>query len=133
MGTDHASPHVPEFAPGFGGPRAARLGRSVVFVRTVVLQTSPVAGFQYHQGESAWAELREGLALDLVREPGNVHDDKAVRVEWAGRKLGYLPRIENHAVAQLMDRGERLAARIAVLKESRDPWERIELEVALLI
>lgn len=107
--------------------------RAVVLPRTVLLQTSPVAGFQYHEGEAIWAGLREGLVLDLVRETGNVHDDKAVRIEWAGRKLGYLPRVENHAVAQLMDRGERLAARIAGMRESRDPWERVRIEVTLAI
>ena len=111
----------------------ASVGRATVLPRTVLLQTSPVAGFQCHEGEAVWAGLREGLALDLVREAGNVHDDKAVRIEWAGRKLDYLPRVENHAVAQLMDRGERLEARIAGTRESRDPWQRIELEVALII
>jgi len=32
-----------------------------------------------------------------------------------------------------MDRGERIEARIAGLRESRNPWQRIELEVALVI
>jgi len=113
-------------------PRAS-VGRTVGLPRTVLLQTSPVAGFQYHQGEAVWASLREGLALDLVREPANVHDDKAVRVEWTGHKLGYLPRVENHAVAQMLDRGERLDARIAGVRESRDPWERARIEVSLAI
>ncbi len=113
-------------------PHAA-IGRAIAPPRTVLLQASPVAGFQYHEGEAVWAALREGLALDLVREQDNLHDGKAVRVEWAGRKLGYVPRVENHAVAQLLDRGERLGARIARLRESRDPWERIRVEVSLVI
>lgn len=111
----------------------ASVGRATVLPRTVLLQASPVAGFQYHEGQAVWTGLREGLPLDLVREADNVHDDKAVRIEWAGRKLGYLPRVENHAVAQLLDRGERLAARIAGLRESRNPWERIRVEVSLVI
>ncbi len=113
-------------------PHAA-IGRAAAPPRTVLLQVSPVAGFQYHEGEAVWAGLREGRALDLVREADNLHDDKAVRIEWAGRKLGYLPRVENHAVAQLLDRGERLDARIAGLRESRNPWERIRVEVSLVI
>ena len=111
----------------------ASAGRAVAPPHRVLLQASPVAGFQYHEGEAVWAGLREGLPLDLVREADNVHDDKAVRIEWAGRKLGYLPRVENHAVAQLLDRGERLAARIARLRESRNPRERVRVEVTLLI
>jgi hypothetical protein len=98
-----------------------------------LIQESPLAGFQYHTGERLWNELREGNALDLVREPGNPYDPRAVRVDWKTEKLGYLPRIENTAVSQMLDRGERLTARIARLRESRDPWERLRLSVELEI
>jgi hypothetical protein len=104
---------------------------SVTRVRPVLLQSSPVAGFQYHEGEAVWALLSCGEALDLVREPANPYDEKAVRVEWRGRKLGYVPRGENHAVAQMMDRGETLSARVSSLQAGTNPWERIQFEVLL--
>lgn len=94
-----------------------------------VLQHSPLAGFQYHHGEALWPQLAAGQLLQLVREPGNRYDDRAVRVEWQGRKLGYIPRLDNAAVSQLLDRGERLEAVIAWLNESSNPWERIGVEV----
>uniref|UniRef100_UPI00321F6C7A HIRAN domain-containing protein n=1 Tax=Methylocaldum sp. TaxID=1969727 RepID=UPI00321F6C7A len=81
--------------------------------------------------EFAWPFLRSGDRLALIREPGNRHDAKAVRIEWEGLKLGYLPRHENHAVAQLLDRDEQLHARILAMRESSDPWERIEVAVEL--
>lgn len=101
--------------------------------RAVLLQSSPVAGFQYHEGEAVWPLLSCGEALELVREPGNPYDDKAVRVEWSGRNLGYVPRAENHAVAQLMDRDEALSARVAELRECANPWERIRIEIWLTV
>lgn len=64
-----------------------------------------------------------------MREPQNPYDPRAVRVDWRGHKLGYVPRIENTAVAQMLDRGERLTARILQLRESHDPWERVRLVV----
>jgi len=100
-------------------------------VRLVIVQTSPVAGFHYHAGESVWSRLRVGDRLDLHREPDNTHDERAVRVEWNREKLGYVPRAENVAVSQMLDRGEALHARVTALVESRDPWERVELEVVL--
>lgn len=100
--------------------------------RRVELQKSPVAGFQYHQGEAVWPQLAVGTYLDLVREPDNVHDGRAVRVDWQGHKIGYLPRIDNAAVSQLLDRGERLATEIVALRTSRNPWDRVELAVFLL-
>ena len=97
----------------------------------ILLQHSPVAGFQYHEGETVWAALAEGHALELVREPGNAFDDRAVRIEWHGRKLGYLPREENCAVAQLLDRGESPRAQIAKLTAGVSSWERVRIEVFL--
>lgn len=98
-----------------------------------VLQHSPVAGFQYHLGESLYPQLAVGQTLLLVRESDNRYDDRAVRIEWQGHKLGYIPRLDNAAVSQLLDRGERLEASIAWLKKSRNPWERMGVEVRWVI
>ena len=97
----------------------------------IVLQDSPLAGFQYHAGRAVWPQLKVGDALTLVREPDNPHDAKAVRVEWQGRKLGYVPRRENADVARLMDRGHALSARITRLAEVRDPWSRVRFEIVM--
>ncbi len=95
----------------------------------LLVQSSPLAGFRYHEAAAVWQELAVGDRLDLVREPANPHDSNAVRVEWRGRKLGYVPRAENAALAWAMDRGERVAARISALREHRNPRLRFEFEV----
>lgn len=97
------------------------------------LQTSPLAGFQYHNGETIWPQLAVGQSLQLVREADNRYDDRAVRVEWQGHKLGYIPRLDNAAVSQLLDRGEQLEAVIVGLQNSTNPWERMMVEVRWLI
>jgi len=95
----------------------------------MLVQNSPLAGFQYHAGPELWQQIRVGDALDLVREPDNPHDRNAVRVEWRGRKLGYLPRAENRAVSGELDRDTRLAARVSHLREERNPWRRIGIDI----
>jgi hypothetical protein len=97
----------------------------------ILLQDSPLAGFQYHAGKTLWPQMRVGDALTLVREPDNAYDAKAVRVEWQGRKIGYVPRRENADVARLMDRGEVLEARIDRLADVRDPWSRVRFEILI--
>jgi hypothetical protein len=99
----------------------------------ILVQSSPLAGFQYHAGESLWERLKEGDVLTLVREPANPHDARAVRVEWQGNQLGYLPRAENEAVAAAMDRGERVEARIAALVKHKSPWRRLRIEVFVVL
>ena len=95
----------------------------------ILVQSSPLAGFQYHEARELWPELKVGDTLTLVREPDNPHDGNAVRVEWRGRMLGYLPRAENRAVAAEMDRGGAVSARIARLQEQQNPWQRLLIEV----
>lgn len=97
----------------------------------ILLQDSPLAGFQYHAGKTLWPQMKVGDALSLVREPDNTHDAKAVRVEWQGHKIGYVPRRENAAVARFMDGGQVLAARISRLAEVRDPWSRVRFEILI--
>ncbi len=96
------------------------------------LQRSPLAGFQYHEGEALWLLLTVGDVVDLVREPENAFDERAVRVDWQGSKLGYVPRMDNAAVSQLLDRGEPVRAVIVELRESHDPWERVGLRIDLV-
>ena len=95
----------------------------------LLVQSSPLAGFRYAEATELWPLLRVGDALELVREPGNAHDANAVRVEWRGRKLGYVPRRENAAVARGLDRGAPLRARLTRLEEHPNPARRVEFEV----
>ena len=95
----------------------------------MLVQNSPLAGFQYYQGKQLWDDLKVGDMLTLVREPDNPHDGNAIRVEWQGHKLGYVPRRDNHTVALHIDRGGLVEARVSRLTAHRNPWQRIEFEV----
>ena len=95
----------------------------------VRVQTVTLAGVGYHQGGDVWALLHEGDALTLVREADNKHDPLAVRVDWQGHVLGYVPRDQSGPIATSMDRGTRLSARISKLREHPNPRERILIEV----
>lgn len=95
----------------------------------LLLQDSPLAGFQFHAGKKLWPQMRVGDTLNLIREPDNVHDSRAIRVEWQGQHIGYVPRRENTDIARLMDHGVPVFARISRLAQSRDPWARVRFEI----
>jgi hypothetical protein len=95
----------------------------------LLVQSSPLAGFLYHDAPQAFERMRVGDVLELVREPANPHDASAIAVAWNGRKLGYVPRRQNDAVAWALDRGEPVTARISRLQEHRNPRLRVEFEV----
>lgn len=95
----------------------------------LLVQESPLAGYRYADAAEVWPLLRVGDRLELSREPDNPHDANAVRVEWRGRKLGYVPRRENAALAWGLDRGEQLRARITRLEPHPNPARRVRFEV----
>ena len=95
----------------------------------MLIQSSPLAGSQYYALDRSWLEMKVGDTLQLIREADNPHDRNAIRVEWRGHKLGYVPRAENRAVASAMDAGDKLSARVSSLSDNKNPWRRVAFEV----
>jgi putative membrane protein len=95
----------------------------------IIVQSSPLAGFRHYEAPNLWNEIKPGDPLRLVREPGNPHDRNAIRVEWRGFKLGYVPRSQNASVARQMDHGTGIEARVSKVQATRAPNQRIEFEV----
>jgi hypothetical protein len=97
----------------------------------LLVQRSPLAGYRYYQAPVLFELLQPGEALTLVREPHNPHDANAVRVDWRGHTLGYVPRRQNAALAWALDEGQPVEARIAQRRRHPNPRRRVELEVFL--
>ena len=97
----------------------------------ILVQSSPLAGSQYHQLSRLRDIISVGDPLELGREPQNPYDPNAVSVRWRGKMLGYLPRRENKAVAAAMDRGESIKAFVETLVAHPDPWQRLRISVFL--
>ncbi len=112
---------------------ALALANAFVQLKTIsiLIQTSPVAGFQYYSGKYLWEKFQDGQTLDMLRELTNPYDNKAVALFWDGYKISYVPRNENLAISQMLDTGVPLQARIAEMKESDDPWQRVSVNIEL--
>ena len=99
----------------------------------ILVQRSSLAGSQFYALDRLAPQMRVGDPLTLIREPTNGHDSHAIRVEWHGQQLGYVPRANNRALAAAMDRGDRIVARIKELKSDADPWRRLRFEVFVVL
>lgn len=95
----------------------------------VALLSSYVTGTAYHDAGETAAGLRSGDLLTLRRDRCNDYDPRAIEVRTrSDRKLGYLPRIDNHALASLMDAGFPVSARVReVVADRRQPEIRLEI------
>jgi len=95
----------------------------------IVVQEAPLAGFVHYDGGALWGDMKKGDRLALVREPANPHDPNAVRIEWRGRMLGYVPRRDNADLARQLDRGARVEARITELARAANGRHRLSYEI----
>ena len=104
---------------------AARPSNSVPLLGTYV------ANAGRYLGRRSYPSLLPDDRLVLLREPGNDYDPRAVSV-WStnGRKLGYVPRVANEALANLMDAGFDLDAHVTDMRWSgRRPEIRLDISL----
>ena len=97
----------------------------------IVVQHAPLAGFVYYDGHKVWERMRRGDRLSLVREASNPYDANAIRLEWQGHVLGYVPRRDNTDLARQMDHGARPDARITELSRAANGRHRISYEISV--
>jgi len=97
----------------------------------ILVQTSLTAGLAHHEAKAVWEQLKVGDRLELVREAGNEHDANAVRLDWRGHALGYIPRTDNATVARQLDHGNVLEARIIRIGMHRNHRRKLEVEIYL--
>lgn len=85
----------------------------------VLLIKTRVNGECYYDAAECIGDLTPGDVVQLRREPSNRYDSRAIEVlDGRIRKLGYIARSDNSAVARMMDAGETLQARITRLDKS---------------
>ncbi len=116
----------------FGLPAISLIPGTKTESRILILETV-LAGFNYYSAELVWSKLQVGDELILRRQPHNPYDHKAVEVFWRRHKLGYLPRVDNSAISQMMGRGQSLRAYISWLNVDDNPWKRIGINVELVL
>lgn len=67
---------------GIIGGRAAPLDNVLAKAKQrTTLQHSAIAGFQYQQGEKFWPQIKADDPLQLIREPDNPYDKRAIRIK----------------------------------------------------
>ena len=98
---------------------------------SLLIQSSPLAGSQYHALPDVVDQIHVGDALTLRREPDNLHDRNAVQVLWQGHLLGFVPRRENKAIARALDQNMPLMARVVALRPEESPWRRLRFEISM--
>ena len=102
------------------------------FERDIYLFETYVAGTTHIDGiEDIGLNLKEEDKLIFFREPENIHDPQAVRIETLEHeKIGYIPRQDNIVFSRLMDAGKELFGTVRE-KEMVVNWLKIIIKIYL--
>jgi hypothetical protein len=94
-----------------------------------ILYEGYISGYQYHKGAQMEHLFQSGTTFSLKREPENPFDDDAVALYYENARIGFIPPHSNVEIARMIEKGEKLKARIARYEPELDPWERVYVEV----
>ena len=64
-----------------------------------------IAGFTYYDGLDVIRKLKIGTPVTLKPEFENPYDPSAVAIYYKSTKLGFIPRVKNHTISQLIHFG----------------------------
>jgi len=91
-----------------------------------------IAGLQYYAAEEIMDRLRPGLVADLVREPNNEHDYKAIAIYALGQKIGYLQRRHNLVLSNILDAELPIYAEISRVNPDAVSYEQVRVRLYLV-
>lgn len=99
----------------------------------VYLKQFFVRGFQYYDGPNCFEEINKSGLIELIREPANKFDKKAIALHFDKKKIGYVPRESNKTISILMDT-ELLEfhAEITHIEPLASHWEQIQVAIFAL-
>lgn len=60
-----------------------------------------------------------------------MYDYYAVRIEWRGRKLGYVPRSDNRHLSRLLRQGAKLHGEVLANRSESVHWHMLKVGVEL--
>ena len=91
-----------------------------------------LAGVQYGDYQKLQPKvLKSGLVLKLIGDPSNKYDAKAIRVDYAGYTLGYIPRATIHQ-SELWNshaNGYKCIAVLTAFNKTNPTWMMITVQL----
>ena len=91
-----------------------------------------IAGVQHHPGmKEVIKDLEVGNVLDLVPDPENKFDPNAVRIEYKGNMLGFVPKKFSSEVVGILDVA-KVECLIQTLDPTAKPWEQCLVTVSVV-
>lgn len=106
---------------------------SFVQYKKVYLKHVFLRGFSYYDGPKIIDDINKSGQLEMVREPNNKYDKRAIAFYFNEQKIGYLPKESNKTLSILMDTQLlEFHCEITHVRNDVSDWEKIKVAVYAL-
>ena len=92
-----------------------------------IIHNDFLAGVSY--GDFQLVDIKVGDKVDLVHERGNIYDKNAIRVDFNGRKLGYIKRDRTADIHNAKKAGRKIEGYITAIHRNNPSWRQVTLRV----
>lgn len=95
------------------------------------IDTFYVAGFQRYDGMMVVHDIAAGDFLNMVPEPDNPYDPDAIKLEFNGTKIGYVPKEKNGLAALFAFYGHEdvFECRVTQVDPQAEPWKQVRVSL----
>lgn len=98
-------------------------------MNSVLLDSFKIAGGQYYDLKKVIDKIKVDDALDLVPDSENEHDEYAVEIHWQQHKLGFISRMHNRIIHNLLVNDMPLTAK--VFRINKEYGTQLEFDIFL--
>ncbi len=92
-----------------------------------------IAGFSYYNGSFVFDDLKIGTKIKISWDKNNKYDDNAVGLFYKNKKIGYIPKEDNHEIATLLKAGYDNIFETIVQQLSPDQHPEAQVKIAVFI
>lgn len=101
-------------------------------IKEIHLFDSHVAGTSHLSDKSVFDEIKEGCKLTMRRENNKFDDNAIMLLAPSGKKIGYVPEMDNIIFARLLDAGKMLVAYVKDFNKVSDHFMKINIGIYLV-
>ena len=90
-----------------------------------------IAGFTYYDCALVFQKLNIGTKLNLVLEPDNKYDARAIAIYYKDHKIGFVPRTENRILYKLLMVGLKRNLQVVIQRVSKNEHPENQIQVVV--
>ena len=101
------------------------------FSKDALVLKTYIAGTHYSDAKNIVDSIKEGNYLVFQREVKNPHDNRAIKImDLDKNKLGYVPKVKNEVISNLMDAGKTI---FGIIDKKQWSGDYLNLDISIYL